>query len=172
MAARVQKKHAKSYTTAQRYSILEKFAHFKEQDKMTNVDAAAKVGVPFITLYSWIRNEMWKDSRHATPPIRLQERARKETSTSPRRGRPKKALHAPRKERMQQLPAAAPKTILRKAKPKAEHGGAVALPPLAKPVETPHPISEDKPIIVRLPNGVEIEFPDLAQARDFAKSLP
>jgi len=152
MAARAQKRVQKSYTTAQRYSILEKFAHYKEQDKMTNVDAAGKVGVPFITLYSWIRNEMWKDNRHTTPPIRLQERTRKA----------KKA----RKERVLR-----PLSIHRKAK---------ALPTVAaEPVEQPvqHPVQrpvlvEDKPIIVRLPNKVEIEFPDLEQARNFVRSLP
>lgn len=172
MGAKAKKVETRGMSPKERYDILAKFKKLRDEGK-TNAVAAAQVGVPFITLYSWLRDKLWRDDKHTKPPIRLARRAKQ-------RGRPK--LHKMRSGKAKVEPVVEepkPKTILRKAPQNKKQlknytpadQQKVQLPKEPKAAKPkPVPFAAGKPIIVRLPNGVEVEFADLDAARDFAQS--
>jgi hypothetical protein len=165
MGAKAKKVETRGMSPKERYDILEKFKKLRDEGK-TNVVAAAQVGVPFITLYSWLRDKLWRDAKHTKPPIRLTKRAKR---GGPKPGRRAKAVEESK-----------PKTILRKAPGNKKRlknytpvdQQKVELPKEPKAASQPKPVpfAAGKPIIVRLPNGVEVEFADLDAAREFAQS--
>jgi len=171
MGAKAKKVETRGMSPKERYDILAKFKKLRDEGK-TNAVAAAAVGVPFITLYSWLRDKLWRDDKHTKPPIRLAKRAKQ-------RGRPKlRKLRSEKAKEPAVVEESKPKTILRKAPENKKLKNYTPAdqqkvqlskePKAAKP--KPVPFAAGKPIIVRLPNGVEVEFADLDAARDFAQS--
>ena len=164
MSTNAKKIETRSLTPKQRFNILTKFQQARSSG-CSNQAAAEKVGVPYITLYTWLRDKLWQDDEHTKSPVRLAKRKAQrvnkahkhrkvekpakvaETKGGKKRGRPRKLRNYAAK------------------KPVAE------VKPATPPAPMPAPIVEGKPIIVRLPNGASIEFPDLNEARDFALSL-
>lgn len=155
-------------TPAERYDILTKFAENKKEG-LDNKAAAEKLGmgIPFITLYTWIRNGLWKDADHTKPPVRLKVRHNR-TRPSTRPTRTARLRNLSKKSKPASKPAAEevakPKTILRKAKPVSD------APAATQPVRAPTKSSEPR-ITVRLPSGVEFYFMSVPDAREFAESL-
>lgn len=174
MAKPAKKIATRGLTAKERYDILVQFKKQREAGK-SNKDASDMLGIPFITLYTWLRDELWKDARHTHPPLVLAKRGRPV-------GRPRRANKRTRRT-LKAAPEAQPrpKTILRKAAektpPKNFTPAKDRKPYLKGTVKKdeeqstkPEPVSPGKPIIVRTPNGCEVEFADLNAARDFAQS--
>jgi len=139
------KKETRSLTAKERYDILVQFKKNREAGH-SNKAASDMLGIPFITLYTWIRDELWRDTRHTTPPLVLGKR-----------GRPVESRKAADKPPKNFTPAKERKPYLKAAVKKDEE-------------PTPTPVTLGKPIIVRTPNGCEVEFVDLNEARAFAQS--
>ena len=136
------KKETRSLTAKERYDILVQFKkHRKAGD--SNKEAAEKLGIPFITLYTWIRDELWRDAQHPNPPLVLAKRGKWKES--------KKAS-----KKLKNLTLVSERKTYFKAK--------------AKDTEEATPVTSGKPIVVRTPNGCSIEFANLNEARAFAQS--